>query len=74
MLLVGTYLDHKRCTKEYLEQLRTTLSERYSSRYTNIRGFFAVSGRTRKGMKELSGAIIQVSTRTSTHNHAQAHI
>jgi hypothetical protein len=61
VLLVGTNLDHKRCSKEYLEAIRSGLATRYASRYNNIKGFFATSGKSRKGLKELIGAIQSVS-------------
>ncbi len=55
VLLVGTHLDSKRCSKEYLEAVRNGLAMRYATRYNNIKGFFAVSAKLRKGIKELVG-------------------
>eukprot|EP01113_Clastostelium_recurvatum_P022441 TRINITY_DN2678_c0_g1_i3.p1 TRINITY_DN2678_c0_g1~~TRINITY_DN2678_c0_g1_i3.p1 ORF type:complete len:2207 (+),score=796.21 TRINITY_DN2678_c0_g1_i3:224-6844(+) len=59
VVIVGTHADHPRCTPEYIENLAGVLQQKFTWRFKNIRGFFPVSCKTRKGFDLLRNNIVQ---------------
>eukprot|EP00005_Dracoamoeba_jomungandri_P014137 CAMPEP_0174277974 /NCGR_PEP_ID=MMETSP0439-20130205/61221_1 /TAXON_ID=0 /ORGANISM="Stereomyxa ramosa, Strain Chinc5" /LENGTH=1598 /DNA_ID=CAMNT_0015370339 /DNA_START=1040 /DNA_END=5837 /DNA_ORIENTATION=- len=60
VIIVGTHRDDKRCSKERIKMIFSTLQSSYSGLYNNIQAYFAVSNRTRKGVKEMLDAVLEV--------------
>lgn len=57
VLIVGTHLDDKSCTPLYLETVFNILKKKYSARFDNIVGYFAVSTKNLKGIEDLKVAV-----------------
>lgn len=60
VILVGTHLDAKKCTKKYLDHLYANLLQKFSGQFKNIRFFFALSCATGKGVEDLRKKLIEV--------------
>ena len=62
IFVVGTHADDKMCTKEYLEETRRMLVDKYfaGSRFPNVCGPFFVSSKTGKGIGELHHELMKV--------------
>ncbi|KAL6057314.1 Myotubularin-like phosphatase domain [Balamuthia mandrillaris] len=58
VLVVGTHRDAKKCTKEYVKEMFGALAGSYQDKYPGIKGYFAVSCRTKKGFKKLREALL----------------
>ncbi len=60
VILVGTHLDAKKCTKKYLDHLYANLLQKFSGQFKNIRFFFALSCATGKGVEDLRKKIVEI--------------
>eukprot|EP01094_Clydonella_sp_ATCC50884_P021946 TRINITY_DN493_c0_g3_i1.p1 TRINITY_DN493_c0_g3~~TRINITY_DN493_c0_g3_i1.p1 ORF type:complete len:2040 (-),score=911.87 TRINITY_DN493_c0_g3_i1:136-6255(-) len=53
IIIVGTHLDDKVCTPEYVESLMETIETKYMKRFPNIQTVLPVSCSNKKGIKDL---------------------
>jgi len=61
VILVGTFFDDKRCTKEFVEHYFNKISATYSKRFQkNIKGCYFVSNESMKGIPELKQRVIDL--------------
>ncbi|KAL6040633.1 Myotubularin-like phosphatase domain, variant 2, partial [Balamuthia mandrillaris] len=60
VILVGTHLDNKKCSKRYLDNLYATLLQKFSGTFKNIRFFFALSCSTGKGIEDLRKKVTEL--------------
>eukprot|EP01087_Luapelamoeba_hula_P012330 TRINITY_DN3429_c0_g4_i3.p1 TRINITY_DN3429_c0_g4~~TRINITY_DN3429_c0_g4_i3.p1 ORF type:complete len:1705 (+),score=283.87 TRINITY_DN3429_c0_g4_i3:276-5390(+) len=60
VLVIGTHLDHKRCTKEHVDHVFGSLQKAYETQYPHIKGYFALSTRTKKGFKEFFDVLMDI--------------
>lgn len=59
VIVLGTHVDNPRCTPEYVEYMSQTLRG-YFTRFRNVKGFFPVSGKTKKGFDLVRTTIINL--------------
>ena len=61
IVLVGTHADHRKCTRQFINDLFINLQDRLAERFNHISHFLAVSNYSRKGIYALQEKLYQIS-------------